>query len=144
LLELPSDVTVHANCGAAGSLTMVTVQGEHEPLEQVLVGVPAAWVPHVVPSARGVTVHIEVPLHAEVLHPPSSVKHRTDVPTQPPLTSQASPYVHALASSHDVPTARLVTVHDAVPLHTRWVHALLVHVTLVPPPHEPALEHVSP
>ena len=40
--ELPSAVMVHAYCGKAGSFMMVTVHAEQVPLEQVLVGVPAA------------------------------------------------------------------------------------------------------
>ena len=100
--------------------------------------------PHAVSSAFAVSVHVEVPLHEAVKHPSSNERHLTAVPAHPPLPSQASAYVHAFASSHDEPAARLVTVHDGVPLQTRCVHGLLLQVTLAPPPQTPVLEHVSP
>jgi hypothetical protein len=96
---------------------------------QVSPNVHAMASSHAMP-VRGVEVHVDVPLQVRSTH--VLLVHVTVVPApHTPAAVQASLYVHALPSSHDMPV-RGVAVQVAVPLHERREHVVLVQVTAVP------------
>jgi hypothetical protein len=66
-----------------------------------------------------VTVQVEVPLHARLLH--VSPVHAIEVPAQIPVAEHLSLYVQAAASSQLEPDFG-VTVHAAVPLQALVLH----------------------
>jgi len=90
----------------------------------------------------GVTVQVEVPLHARVLH--WSSEHVIGVPpAQVPELLQVSPWVQAFASSQATPVFG-VTAQVEVPSHARVLHWSSEHVIGVPPAQVPELLQVSP
>jgi len=67
----------------------------------------------------GVTLHVDVPLHARVLH--WSEAQVIDVPAQTPAALHVSLYVHASPSSQLAPV-RGTTAQVDVPLQVRVLH----------------------
>jgi hypothetical protein len=94
-------VASHADDCAPGAYWKPVLGLKDPRLQPHAVQLPSAatWYPD---PGCGVTVQLDVPLHARVLH--ASLTQLTGSPAQTPLALQASPKVHAFPSSHTVPT----------------------------------------
>ena len=115
------------------------------PLHEPSLRRTSPWV-HGSPSSHatpgfGLTVQVDPPLQLRSAR--SSLVQTISVPPQVPSSLHVSSKLHSLPSSQRLP-ARGVTLHVAVPLHTRVLQASLTQETLVPVRQVPLPSQVSP